>query len=181
MTFQNVKSKEDLLLSFKIVDSYIDMRSSVFQEYNTKINFDNNHSVPNYDDNIKEMRVKMRAENYLNNPDKKDKNSSITGKPINKDIMNIEKLAIAQRKANVLQMIKHNDFFCPFPSNRIDVFEKGYKTADLQEQIQILICSEEDINTRWMLHDYWQKEKKKNNFDPEAFIDDLLSNNCIVP
>ena len=33
----------------------------------------------------------MRAENYLNNPEKKDRNSSITGKPINKDIMNIKK------------------------------------------------------------------------------------------
>ena len=119
----------------------------------------------------------MRQEKYLD-PFKGKKLSSLDGRKMKKDFLNLIEIAQEHKKNNILKVIKHNDFQITMKDSRFDPFEGKTPEIDLSEQIRILISSEEDPNKRWILYESWQKERKKKIFNEAVFLDEILSDDC---
>ena len=102
VNFQSLRTKEGFMQSFAIVDSFLNMRDSAMKDYNIRTDFDNTNAVPNYESNIILMRAKMREEKYLD-PEKNNKLSSIDGRKMSKEFLNIIDIAQEHKKNNVIK------------------------------------------------------------------------------
>ena len=119
----------------------------------------------------------MRAEKYLD-PSKGKKLSSLDGKKMKKDFLNLFEIAQENKKNYVLKVMKHNDFQISMKFDKFDPFQGKTPEIDLSEQIKILISCEEDPNKRWILYESWQKARKDKNFNEATFLDEILSDDC---
>ena len=170
----NVKSVEDLLRKFEIVGPYYNMRKTVMDEHNIKTDFEKTHKVQEYDSDILDMRVKMRAAKYLSEPEKKQKATSLSGENI-KDILDIINKAKDVKKNNLLKMIRHNTFFCNFGKKKVDVFSEDENHIDYDEEIRILLSMyDKDSQTFEYLRLFWEQAKQSPDYDKKEFAEELL-------
>ena len=65
INMQNVRTVEDFQQSFQLVDHYISMRDTIFEDYDIKMHGGNDISLINYEENIAKMRIAMRQHSYL--------------------------------------------------------------------------------------------------------------------
>ena len=87
------------------------------------------------------MQVCLRRKKYFSNPLKQTKLISLLdGEPLDENLLNLVDLSKQQRKDNVLQILKSNDFFCGFKTRTLEALgNRG--NVDYKEQIKILIGS----------------------------------------
>ena len=89
------------------------------------------------------------------------------------NLVNLVDIARKQRKDNVLNILKSNDFFCGFKTRTLeDLGKKG--NVNFKEQIRILIGSIEDPQQRLQCYDYWEQEKGEASYCEENFVDEIL-------
>ena len=126
------------------------------------------------------MRIRMRENNYLNLPEKETPLRGLGNKELlNPKLLQLFETAKKQKTENVLNVIRYNDFEKAFTtgvqmkvikSEVVDKLDTNYEV-----QIRILIESEEDLETREMLREYFEKSQDHPSFSEEKFIDDILS------
>ena len=64
----------------------------------------------NLSKNLLKMRIGMRRKQYLINPEQPKPVQTIEGVEMNKEVKDIIKIANRQRKKDVINVIRHNDF-----------------------------------------------------------------------
>ena len=82
LNFQNNRNTEAFGTSFAVCESYGKLAKSVFQDYEIKADSNNSHQINDYEDNISNMRIRMRAENYLNSPMNENEAQSFNGRKL---------------------------------------------------------------------------------------------------
>ena len=181
LNMQNIKTVEDFKQSFKLIDKYMEMKESVFDDYNIKIHGGNVPSVVNYEGNVLKMRVAMRKQSYLNRPEKENGMFSMDNKELNPKIADIVKIAQDQRQENILKVMRHNDFSSGFTSGvkfKTLKDEGGDKLeTNFETQLNILIASEENADMRENLLEYCKSSRLHPEFDEEKIVDDILTRN----
>ena len=73
-----------------------------------------------------------------------------------------------------MQVIQGSDFFTKFSSKKIDLFSEENFEINKYQQIEILISAIENVEERDNFLYFYEDMKKKNDFDPDKFFDDLL-------
>ena len=73
-----------------------------------------------------------------------------------------------------MQVIQGSDFFTKFSSKKIDLFSEENFEINKYQQIEILISAIENEEERDNFFYFYEDMKKKNDFDPDKFFDDLL-------
>ena len=69
-------------------------------------------------------------------------------------------------------------FLFPSTKKKLDVLEQESELeVDFEDQVKILISSEENPEFRSNLYDYWINAKKGKHFSNKDFLNDLLENN----
>ena len=177
----NIKSIEDFEKAFLLVDEFSKVKNVCFEDYNIKPHGGiNSPNIPDYEPSIMKMRIRMRENNYLNLPEKETPLRGLGNKELlNPKLLQLFETAKKQKTENVLNVIRYNDFEKAFTtgvqmkvikSEVVDKLDTNYEV-----QIRILIESEEDLETREMLREYFEKSQDHPSFSEEKFIDDILS------
>ena len=181
LNMQNIQTVDDFKQSFQLVDQYMQMKESVFEDYNIKIDSGNVTSVVDYEQNILKMRVAMRRQSYLNKPERDSGMLSLDNKELNPQLANLVKIAQDQRQENVLKVIRHNDFSSGFTTGvkfkTLKEESEDRLGTDFETQLNILIASEENAELRENLTEYCRVSRLHPEFDEEKIVDDILSRN----
>ena len=177
LSFQDMRSTEHFQTGFLVCDSFAKLQKSCLEDYGLKTSNDHLHRPTQYEGNIRKMREHMRSKSFLSKPENKKKVTSLNETFIEKKILNVVEIAKTARRSNIMQVIKKNDMFCPFNTEKFDIFTKQKTKNNLDEEIQILISCESDVSSQLALYSYWQESKKKKSFQKEKFIEDILSKN----
>ena len=181
LNMQNIQTVDDFKQSFQLVDHYMQMKESVYEDYDIKIEGGNSTSIVDYEENILKMRVAMRKQSYLNKPQKEHGMFSLENKEINPQLTNIVKIAQNQRQENIMNVIRQNEFSSGFKygakfkvlkDESEDTLGVNYET-----QLNILIASEENAELRENLTEYCRVSRLHPDFDEERMVDDILSRN----
>ena len=97
---------------------------------------------------------------------------------LNPKLLELKTIASKQKTENVLNVLRFNDFDSGFRSGiSISVLKDGRIDrfgTNCEEQLKILIASEEDLEMREQLREYYDKAKDQESFSEEKFIDDIL-------
>ena len=181
LNMQNIQTADDFKQSFQLVDHYMEMKESIFEEYDIKMHGGNITSVHNYEENILKMRVAMRKESYLNKPERDIGMYSLEKKELNPQLLNIANIAHNQRQENIMNVIRHNDFNSGYNSSaKFEVLKHNSKETlgiNFETQLNILIASEENPEMRENLQDYVRTSRLHKDFDEEKIVDDILCKN----
>ena len=125
----------------------------------------------------------MRQKQYLNNPTEKEMLTNINGEELNPNLKDIVNISKNQKIQDVLNVIRFEDFEKGYSNEaHIKVLKDETKdklSMDYETQIRILIESENNLDQRENLREYYKDAQKKNDFDEERFVEDLLSNNYV--
>ena len=89
LNMQNVKTVEDFQQSFQLVDHFIQMKESCFDEYDIRMHGGNVITNQNYEENIAKMRVSMRKVSHLTKPNSEKVMLSMENKELNAQLPNI--------------------------------------------------------------------------------------------
>ena len=79
---QNIKTVADFKQSFKLIDKYMEIKESLFDDYDIKLHGGNITSVLNDEENVLKMRVSMRKQSYLSKPERENGLFSMTNKEL---------------------------------------------------------------------------------------------------
>ena len=181
LNMQNIKTVADFKQSFKLIDKYMEIKESLFDDYDIKLHGGNITSVLNDEENVLKMRVSMRKQSYLSKPERENGLFSMTNKELNPKIEDIVKIAKDQRQENILKVIRHNDFNSGFTNGvkfktlKDDVGER--LGTNFETQLNILVASEENAELRENLVEYCNSSRLHPDFDEEKLVDDILSRN----
>ena len=182
LNIQNVRSLEDFVQNFKICDAYADMKKACLGDYGLGTgNSDTCGKPPDYEENILKMRVRLRGQKYLSEPEKNQRLANLNGDPLNKDLNRLVSLSRAARKNNVMKVIRHQAFD-NFENYKLNILENNEDklSYNLESHIKILIACEADIEKKAFLYEYWQDHRDKAEFDEQMFIDSILSGNISI-
>ena len=119
------------------------MRDNLFQEYDIK-KAEGEHRVPDYSYNVERMQVCMRKKGYLCHPELEDDLTSLSGKLLDENLLNLKTISREQRQENVLKVMQSNDFVISLNSRRIDIIkdQSTIPENDYDKQAKIMIISE---------------------------------------
>ena len=176
MRFQNNKTEKEFANSFTIVNEYVEMRDSMLSEMGLNEEDNQKFRSQNLEPNILDMRIKMRQNKYLSNPEIIENVFSLNGEELDESILNINTLAREARQENIMHVLNSGNFFTRYPSKKCDFYEKDSVTIDFEQQIKILISSIEDDSQREHVYKYWKTQKRDKEYDEASFFDDLLDN-----
>ena len=180
---QTNKTIEDFQQSFQLIDHYNEVKEKCFEDYDIKSHGGNVITIPEYEDNIRKMRVCMRKSKYLNNSMDNEPFTSISDSDQNPELKNIISRSQNQKIEDVLNVLRHHDFekgysndahLCVLKEETKDKLDMNFAT-----QIRILIESEPDLEQREQMRDYHMEAQKKTSFDEEKFVEDLLSHEYV--
>ena len=177
-----MRSLEDFVQNFKICDAYADMKKACLGDYGLGTgNSDTCGKPPDYEENILKMRVRLRGQKYLSEPEKNQRLANLNGDPLNKDLNRLVSLSRAARKNNVMKVIRHQAFD-NFENYKLNILENNEDklSYNLESHIKILIACEADIEKKAFLYEYWQDHRDKAEFDEQMFIDSILSGNISI-
>lgn len=178
LNFQNNRTTEAFATSFAVVESYNKLATSVFNDYGVKKESKNSHRINDYEDNISNMRLRMRSDEYLTSPMNVSDAKALDGSELCDDVLKIKEISDKVKKENILKIIKNNDFFVSLNSKKISVLDQEKNIdVDFEEQVRIMISTEENPEKRANLYNFWTKACKRKNFSHEKFLNDLLINN----
>ena len=178
LNFQNNRSTESFATSFAVIKSYQKLEMSVLKEYDLNTKSNNSSQIQDYDDNIFKMRMMMRSNNYLDSPEEESDPRALNGKHLSESIIGIKEVADRIKQENISRIIQNNDFFVSLNKKKLDVLEQESELeVDFEDQVKILISSEENPEFRSNLYDYWINAKKGKHFSNKDFLNDLLENN----
>ena len=179
--FQNIKTTDHFKQSFQLVDHYMELKETVFEDYKIKMHGGNIETVHDNEENILKMRVTMRKNSYLNKPERDIGMLSLENKELNPQLLNIEKIAQHQRQENIMNVIRHNTFNSGYDSKaKIEVLKDNSKDGlgiNYETQLNILIASEENAELRENLTEYCKVSRSHPDFDEEKIVDDILCKN----
>ena len=125
MRFQNNKTEKEFANSFTIVNTYVEMRETVLNDLGLDTKSDQSYRSQNFEPNIHDMRLMMRARKYLSEPTENDNLVSLSGEELDENILNIFDISRKVRQDNILKVMNRSDFFGSYTSNKIDFFDKG--------------------------------------------------------
>ena len=181
LNMQKIQTVDDFKRSFKLVDSFTELKQSIFDDYEMKMHGGNTSSVVDYEENILKMRVAMRKQSFLNRPEKEMNMISLQNQKLNPKLIDIVNITQSERQTNILNIIRHNSFVCGF--NRDSGFKvlaqdaKDKLATNYEIQLEILIASEVDPEIRENLREYCRLSSANDNFDEEKIVDDILNRN----
>ena len=124
------------------------------------------HRVPDYSYNVERMQVCMRKKGYLCHPELEDNLTSLSGKLLDENLLNLKTISRERRQENVLKVMQSNDFVISLNSRRIDIIkdQSTIPENDYDEQAKIMISSEINPEVQASLFQYWQNVAK-DKFD----------------
>ena len=161
----NVKTVEDFEKAFLLVDEFSNVKDACFRDIDLKAHGgENKPIIPNYEPMIEKMRTCMRSNKYLNQP---EENNSLkylgSSQILNPKLLELKTIANKQKTENILNVLRFNDFDSGFRSGiSISVLKDGRIDrlgTNFEEQLKILIASEEDLEMREQLREYYDKAK----------------------
>ena len=126
------------------------------------------------------MRTGMMTRGYLTNPEEERKVDTIDNIKMNEDVKNIIKLANQQRRKDVINVIRHNDFSFSYSNEaKLKLFSENIeenKALDLNYQIKVLLKTVNDEDEKECLKTEFAE--LKNDYEKENFIDCILAKSC---
>ena len=175
MSFGQNRSLEEMKISFAVCDKYHQVRDSLFDDYQILSRDSYTYKIQDYEENIFKMRLKMRQSEYLSEPEEEKELRSMSGNEINEKALGIKEFGEQVRKENILTILNHNDFFTKLPTQKFEIFSgESRRELDIEDQIQILISSEDNSEIRADLLEYWHNSKSDPKLDIKDFYESLL-------
>ena len=157
------------------------MKESCLEDYDIKMHGGNVVTNQDYEENISKMRVAMRKKRYLTRPETDSGLFSLDDIELNPNLSNLIEIANKQRQDNILNVARHNDFSAGYKTNAdFKVLKNKAKEKlgiNYENQLRILIASEENAEMRENLTEYYSMAQKHPNFDEEKIVDDILAHN----
>ncbi len=180
MRFQQNRDEESFAKSFIILNDYAEMRDAMFGELGINKNTHQHFRKQNLEPNIHDMRVMMRSKQYLSNPENEESLVTLSGEALNEDILEILEISGKVRQENIVQVMNKSSFFERYQNKQVDFLKDGTFELDYDEQIKVLIGSNENDDERNALYSYWQDIKKSTDYDEESFLNNLLENKIFI-
>ena len=136
--------------------------------------------IPDYEIQIRQMRVSLRNSGYFDDESDKGELETIEGEEMSRDLLNIFNVSREKRDSDILNVIRYSDFSKGYNSkSRIPILklDKSNVTSlkEMEDQALILLhCIEEkDFLMEKFLN---EKEGKDKDFF-QNFIDCLIDQN----
>ena len=177
----DIRNIDDFVKAFQLVDAYDAVKGKVFEDLELKAHGgDNCPLLPNYEPSIKKMRFHMRRNNYLNEPYQDTGLKALgSNSDLNIELKQLYSLAKKSKFENIVKVMRFNDFECGVSKGGgIRILRDGKQskgiTQDHQNAANVLIESEENMEKRELLRDYFKKAKKHKGYSDEGFLEDLL-------
>ena len=180
MNLQKIKSEQDFEKSFLLVDDFYEAKRNTYKDLGLCDDYDTKIVIPDIENNVIKMRTGMRTKGYLTNPEEERKVETIDNIKMNEDVKHIIKLANQQRRKDVINVIRHNDFSFSYSNGaKLKLFSENIeenKALDLNYQIKVLLKTVHDEDEKECL----KKEfaELKNDYEKENFIDCILAKSC---
>ena len=184
---QNLLSGRDLEefdLAFTIVDDLEELKSKYYEELVVE---DRSKEapivVPNYELNIREMRIAIRRSKYFDDPYSEGELESIEGDKLNTALIDIFKISRQKRDSDILNVIRYSDFNKSYNSkSRIPILEndKNHVTSakEMEDQIFILLhCIEEKEEKDFLTELFLNEKAGKSNTFLQTFLECLIDKN----
>ena len=178
---QNLLSGKDLEefdLAFTIVDDLEEMRSKYLGELGIEDRTQESTVViPDYEEQVRDMRISLRKTNYLKNPQSVVELESVEGHKLNKSLLDVFQTSRDKRNSDILNVIRYSDFSKGYNSkSRIPILEvdKENETTvkEIEDQILILLHCIEDKEEKDVLTETFLNGK---NGKPKSYFIDFLS------
>ena len=179
---QPITKVADMLQSFKLVNEKNDINKSNLKDYGLKKEKEVYDSVIDIEENVKKMRIYLRARNYLNKPAREKELVSLSGQKLNPELEKILPISQKTRQQNVLNVLRYKDFTKGYDPKRKFKVLKSKEDEDslglnFENQLEILIETEDDIEARDSLREYVKQSRSHPDFDPEKLVTDILERN----
>ena len=144
MNLQKINDEKDFEKSFLLVDDFFEAKKQTLKEVGLNDQADVRIVIPQVENNVLKMRIGMRSKAYLNNPEDDRKVDTIENVKMNEDVKDIIRKANHQRRKDVINVLRYNDFSYAFSNTdgKIDIFTKNDdrdNVHDLDYQIKILL------------------------------------------
>ena len=144
MNLQKINNEKDFEKSFLLVDDFYEAKKHTLKEVGLNDQADVKIVIPQVENNILKMRTGMRSKGYLNHPEEDRAVDTIENVKMNEDVKDIIRKANHQRRKDVVNVLRYNDFSYGFSNTdgKLDIFAKedDKKNAhDLDHQIKILM------------------------------------------
>ena len=137
---------------------------------------ENKFKYPKFESNILKMRKAIRRNEYLSNPEERSELTSLDGKVLNKQVLDIINIGKQARKTNILNAMNTSDFFAPQTIKKFCVFNEGEDfVEDTDYEIRVLISAIDNANQRNDMYLFYENEKSKSDFSAQEFLDNLLT------
>ena len=187
---QNLLSGRDLEefdLAFTIVDDLEELRSNYLNELGIEDRTkETTVVVPDYEENIRLMRIALRKSTYFSDPYSKVELESVEGDKLSKALLDVFQTSREKRNADILNVIRYSDFSKGYNSkSKIPILEDDKENVttvkELEEQILILLHCIEDKEEKDLLTELFlngKNEKPSNYFQNflTSLIDQTYSN-----
>ena len=176
----NIKTVEDFQKAFLLVDEFSNVKDAGFRDIGLKAHGgENKPNIPNYEPHIKKMRTCMRSNNYLNLPEENSALKSLgSNQLLNPKLLQLKTIANKQKTENILNVMRYNDFDAGFKSGiAISVLKEGHIDrlgTNFEQQVKILIESEENLELREQLREYYDRASNDTSISEEKLIEDIL-------
>ena len=142
--------------------------------------------IPDYEEQVRDMRIALRKTNYLKNPQSVVDLESVEGHKLSKALLDVFQTSRDKRNADILNVIRYSDFSKGYNSkSRIPILEddKENETTveEIEDQILILLhCIEDkeenDVLTQTYLNGKHGKPKSYFIEFLSSLIDQTYSN-----
>ena len=184
---QNLLSGRDLEefdLMFTVVDDLVELKSKVLNDLCVEDRSrETNIVIPDYEIKIREMRVSLRNSGYFVDESDNGELKSIEGDDLNRALLDIFKVSREKRDADILNVIRYNDFSKGYNSkSRIPILEndKSNETSlkEMEDQALILLhCIEEKEEKDLLMENFLNEKQDKTKDFFQTFIDCLIDHN----
>ena len=178
MNLQKINNENDFEKSFLLVDDFYEAKENAMKDLGLKTKTGDNIIIPNVEKNVLKMRIGIRTKEYFTDPELPRSVDTIDRLEMNKEVTSIIKIANQQRKKDVIDVIRYNDFSYGYSTaGRLSLFSNKEKeneeNDDLDYQVKVLLKAMDDKVER----DYLKKEfeKLETEYDKETFLDCILS------
>ena len=176
-----INSLEELDLAFTIVDDVWKLREKTFTEMGIVSSSNSSVVVPD----LEPLVSKMRKSGYFEEPLCDSKLKSISGHDLHLSLLTIFEYAEKRRRTDILNVIRYNDFNTGFSSQggKIPIFKESklneVTEKELKNQILILLDSFNDIETKDILRNNFEKLKTRKEMEDmlECLVNDQFNMN----
>ena len=181
MSVLQIEDAKDFQIAFALVDELTELEKKCMDDYGVQTESDKHYyNTVDTEYKVHQMRILLRNKRYLSEPEKIAPRRSLGGEEMDQSFLNIMTTAKNKRRDNVLKMIQSNSLLCSLKSSKVNVFKTKKENIDHNEHIKILIASEQNEEARMNLFNHWRNAKKDRNYDPEVYIENILSKNFCV-